>query len=267
MPTVDSFSYDDTTDTVRLFLSGPLDSSVFELMIDSSIVTNAAGDHLDGETGFVPGVSDGVLTGNSGDGIEGGDFAFTLLALPGDAQDLSAGDDSDGSVWNNGPWGVNSTDRNYTVSLQNSFLLDLPVFQGPVGGYDIRSDYNGNNEINSTDANYVTSRQNTFIVFTGPNIVGDDTREELPMAPEAVNFQATDRHFDRLAKLDEETRLERPDRRSFAEREDISRPRFVSPRPEHTFDLKSAQEETEEVVDKAMDELFQDDSLGNTWWS
>ena len=201
-PNVTAVSWNLATLTATLTLDGVIDSSVFELTIDSSMVTNAAGDLLDGETGFVSGVSDGVLTGNSGDGVEGGDFAFTVLALPGDSRDLSPGDDSDGSVWDNGPWAVNSTDRDYTNSLQNSFLFDdLSVpFQGPVGGYDARADYNGDHVINSTDANFDTLRQNTFIIFTGPSMAPvDDADDSSDLASVAVTF---------TEELDADTTLE-----------------------------------------------------------
>ncbi len=83
MPTLTGYTYDPTTFTATLNFSGVLPASVFDLKVSSAAVSNASGQALDGE--FV----NGVTTGNSGNGVAGGDFSFRVFVLPGDTVDTT----------------------------------------------------------------------------------------------------------------------------------------------------------------------------------
>lgn len=80
-----SFFYDPQTRTATWSFSQPFDED--RILIDLNAdgldpITNLAGDRLDGEW------TDTVSTFSSGNGVEGGDFEFTLVTNPGDADRL-----------------------------------------------------------------------------------------------------------------------------------------------------------------------------------
>ena len=71
-----TFSYDQATSTATLSFAEPLGTDQLQLRL-SDRVTDGPGNRLDGEW------ADGIST-ISGDGVDGGDFLFTLNVLPGD---------------------------------------------------------------------------------------------------------------------------------------------------------------------------------------
>ncbi len=76
IPRVDSYSYNAPRDW-RLDFESVLDPSTLTLLIASANISDVSGNRLDGEW------EESVDTA-SGDGIVGGDFSFTMYALPGD---------------------------------------------------------------------------------------------------------------------------------------------------------------------------------------
>ena len=151
-----TLSYDAATFTATItFAPGEFfQQSVFDLVVDSTGITNAAGINLDGDW-----VNQSTVI-NSGDGVAGGDFVYRLLTLPGDAIDANIG---------TGFEEVNGADANEVRVLQNEVAIDFMGTTIVTDDFDIRADINGDGEIDGGDANTVRVEQNAVLVMVpGP---------------------------------------------------------------------------------------------------
>lgn len=142
---VGSFAYDVATKTASFELTGPLQSTAFELKIAAAGVQDTAGNNLDGEwTTSQPSFP-------SGTGAPGGDFNFLMLSLPGDAVDN----------WSMDGYGLVSANDSVDVrNRQNEYAV---VGFAPSAGYNSRADLDGNGIINASDSLIVRDAQNAFI--------------------------------------------------------------------------------------------------------
>ncbi len=126
IPRVDSYSYNAATRLATLTLNQSLDPSTLTLLIASANISDVSGNRLDGEW------EESVDTA-SGDGIVGGDFSFTMYALPGDINRNGVVDTDDSAL-------IPGT-RNYTSPL-----------------YNYLGDVNGSNVVNGDDRDNVQRR-------------------------------------------------------------------------------------------------------------
>jgi hypothetical protein len=142
LPTITSLvNYDTLTNIATFSLSHSLESTAFDVVINAAGVTDLAGNQLDGEW------SDGVTSGDSGNGTPGGNFSFRQFSLPGDARDESN-------------LVVNAIDQQDVRDDQNGFILGVSV----IGPYDSRTDLDGNGVVDSIDQQSARDTQNAFIL-------------------------------------------------------------------------------------------------------
>ncbi|WP_233215462.1 beta strand repeat-containing protein [Rhodopirellula bahusiensis] len=158
LPSINSVSYDASTFTATLSLTGFFEANAFDLIVSSSGVQDVAGGNdLDGE--WVN--ESGAMA--SGDGVAGGDFEFRILTLPGDF---------DGAVLAQGQVTVAPSDFAGAGALQNSNELAFE-FMGSVfvtANYDPRADLDGDGIIGPADTGVIRNEQNAILFpFVAPS--------------------------------------------------------------------------------------------------
>ena len=153
-----TLSYDAATFTATItFAPGEFfQQSVFDLVVDSAGIANAAGNNLDGDW------VDQTTVSNSGDGVAGGDFVYRLLTLPGDTVDANIG---------TGFEEVNGADATEVRVLQNEVAIDFMGSTIVTPNFDIRADIDGDGEVDGGDANTVRVEQNAVLVFVGASSI------------------------------------------------------------------------------------------------
>ena len=153
-----TLSYDAATFTATItFAPGEFfQQSVFDLVVDSAGIANAAGNNLDGDW------VDQTTVSNSGDGVAGGDFVYRLLTLPGDTVDANIG---------TGFEEVNGADATEVRVLQNEVAIDFMGSTIVTPDFDIRADIDGDGEVDGGDANTVRVEQNAVLVFVGASSI------------------------------------------------------------------------------------------------
>lgn len=150
MPTLTGYTYDATTLTATLTFSGVFPAAVIDLKVASAGVSNASGQALDGE------FTNGTTTGNSGNGVAGGDFSFRIFVLPGDTVDQTTAATATRTV--------NTIDSQAVRTTQNGLIS---VTYGALG-YDPRADLVGSGVINAVDSQYSPDSQNGIIFQATP---------------------------------------------------------------------------------------------------
>lgn len=147
IPTFVGFSYDISTFTATLTLSGPLEASAVDFGIGAAGVSDIEGNALDGEW------TNGVNLDDSGDGVAGGDFSYRVMSLPGDTRD---------EFTTSGSRIVNSVDSLDVRDFQNGFVLT----GSGAFNYNARADLDGSNLIDAVDSLRVRDQQNAFLLAT-----------------------------------------------------------------------------------------------------
>ncbi|WP_428306555.1 dockerin type I domain-containing protein [Lacipirellula sp.] len=167
---VAEFEYDPQSFTATWTLSTALPKNGYRVELDGDgilpirdIFNNA----LDGEWT----TSSSVYP--SGNGVNGGDFAFEFRVLPGDA------------------------DQNGVVnSLDHSAATALSGFTTASSGYAPLADVDGSGSISSTDADLISARLNQSHVIGSPVGASDDAPSSKGWRSTTVNKNAVDAVFD-----------------------------------------------------------------------
>lgn len=145
-------NYDNTTNTLSLGVLAGLDEDLLSVVINDVLITDLAGNFLDGE--WTESVSDYP----SGNGIAGGDFIFRFNVLPGDVNTDGTVDAIDLQEWV-GKLGLTSADAGYNPALDlNADLVidsqDRLDFLNNILGLQL-GDVNMDGNINAADIDAV----------------------------------------------------------------------------------------------------------------
>ncbi|MDA8744149.1 tandem-95 repeat protein [Rubripirellula amarantea] len=170
IPTIIQVNYDATNRRAILTLNQSVQAASLDLRIVAEGIRDASGNPLDGEW------SNGVTTGESGDGESGGDFQFRLNVLPGD-------------VYKSGSNFVDDDDETAILQspAQNKNLFDAITFKGALNGYDGFFDVDGSGVVNNDDTravqrrmvSYLTAASSSSLFVTSPEASNGSSDESL----------------------------------------------------------------------------------------